>query len=255
MDLGVKNKAFVISGGTDGLGLGLAQLLIAEGADVAVCGRDPERLAQAQATLGEDAHCFQADVTNVQQLEEFLTSSYERFGRIDGLVNNAGRASSLRVVDATDQDWTEDFELKVLAAVRTARFCAKFLEETKGSVLNILAVSARTPGAGSTPTSANRAAGLALTKALSQEFGPLGVRVNALLIGLIRSGQWQRRAESAGLELEDFYAKASSANAISLGRFGAAEEFANVAAFLLSPLASYVTGVGISVDGGLSPTI
>ena len=124
-----------------------------------------------------------------------------------------------------------------------------------GAVLNVLAIGARTPGASSTPTTASRAAGLAFTKALASEVAAKGVRANALLIGLMESGQWVRRAEAEGITLEDFYARGARAANIPLGRYGRAEEFADVATFLLSPRASYVTGVGISVDGGLSPVI
>ena len=129
------------------------------------------------------------------------------------------------------------------------------LEATAGAVLNVLAIMARSPGASSTPTAASRAAGLALTKALASEVAPRGIRVNAILIGLIESGQWVRRAEAAGVDLATFYERMAASSKIPLGRLGRAEEFADVAAFLLSPRASYVTGVGVSVDGGLSPVI
>jgi len=119
----------------------------------------------------------------------------------------------------------------------------------------VLAVAARTPGANSTPTAASRAAGLALTKAMASEVGPRGIRVNALLIGLIESGQWVRRAEDAHVPLAEFYDNLARASKIPLGRVGKTEEFADVAAFLLSARASYITGVGISIDGGLSPVI
>jgi NAD(P)-dependent dehydrogenase (short-subunit alcohol dehydrogenase family) len=129
------------------------------------------------------------------------------------------------------------------------------LEQTKGAIVNVLAIMARSPQANSTPTTASRAAGLALTKALANEVGPAGIRVNAVLIGLIESGQWQRRAREANMTDEDFYAMISSTQHIPLGRVGKSQEFADLAAFLLSPRASYITGVGVSIDGGLSPVI
>jgi NAD(P)-dependent dehydrogenase (short-subunit alcohol dehydrogenase family) len=255
MDLGLTNKCVAILGGTDGLGLALARQLVEEGAMVAVCGRDAGRLAQAQEVLGERALCLMADVTVPEEITAFLDEVLASFGRLDGLVNNAGRLSAVPVVSASDEEWQQDFELKVMAAVRATRHVASALIASQGAVINVLAISARTPTAGSTPTAANRAAGLALTKALANELGPQGVRVNALLVGKIRSGQWVRMAEAAGVALEDFYEKAAARDGIPLGRYGHAEEFANVATFLLSPRASYLHGVGLSIDGGLSPVI
>ena len=255
MDLELSGRAFLITGGSDGLGLSLAQRLVSEGANVAVCGRDVERVAAAQTTLGDGALCYRADVTVPADVDGFIDATLERFGRLDGVVNNAGKSDAVAIVNSTDQQWRDDYELKVIAALHVSRRAIAPLSETKGAVLNVLATRARTPGAGTTPTSASRLAGLALTKALAGEVAPQGVRVNAILIGLIESGQWVRRAAQAGVSLEEFYANMATSNQIPLGRVGRADEFADLATYLLSPRASYVTGVGISLDGGLSPVI
>jgi NAD(P)-dependent dehydrogenase (short-subunit alcohol dehydrogenase family) len=255
VDLELKGRAYLITGGSDGLGLALAQRLVAEGARVAVCGRNPERLALAQDTLGTDALCFRADVTQATELDNFIDATLERFGRLDGAVNNAGKSEASSIADSSDQQWRGDYELKVIAALHVSRRVLGALSENNGAIVNVLAIAARTPGANSTPTAVSRAAGLAMTKALSMEAAPRGVRVNAILIGLIESGQWVRRAEEARMSAEEYYAAMAKARPIPLGRIGKAEEFADLATYLLSPRASYVTGVGINLDGGLSPVI
>jgi len=255
VDLELKDKAFVITGGTDGLGLALAQRLVDEGGHVAVCGRDAQRLARAQELLGPDALCVQADVTDAEQVDAFVDATLTRFGRLDGLVNNAGQTAASLIATSSDEQWRRDYELKVIAALYVARAVLPALESTRRAIVNVLAILARAPGAGTTPTSASRLAGLAFTKSLASEVGPRGIRANAILIGLIESGQWVRRAEAAGISEEEFYRTTAENAHIPLGRVGRAEEFADLASYLLSPRASYVTGVGIALDGGLSPVI
>jgi len=254
MDLGMHGRVVLITGGTDGLGLALAMRLLEEGARVAVCGRDEGRLDAARAELGTaDALAVPVDVTDPAALDAFVDVTVERFGRLDAVVSNAGRAVAVPLVDSTDEAWLGDFELKVLAAVRLARRAAPHLEVAGGAIVNVLSISAKAPAAGTTPTSASRAAGLALTKALAHELAPRGIRVNAILVGLVESGQWERRAEETGVEAAEFYRAVAQRSSVPLGRFGRADEFADLCAYLVSARSSYVTGAGINLDGGLSP--
>jgi len=188
-------------------------------------------------------------------VDQLLQATISRFGRLDGLVNNAGQSAAGPVATSNDDQWRRDYELKVIAALRLCRLSLEHLIATKGAIVNVLAIMARAPGLNSTPTAASRSAGLALTKALATEVAPRGVRVNAVLIGLIESGQWVRRAKDAGVPLAAFYETMATSSGIPLGRLGRADEFADLAAYLLSSRASYVTGVGVSIDGGLSPVI
>jgi NAD(P)-dependent dehydrogenase (short-subunit alcohol dehydrogenase family) len=258
VDLELNGKAMLITGGTDGLGLALAKRLAAEGAAVAVCGRDPGRVRAAHTSLRESSGevlAQQADVSNPEDLAAFVEAALERWGRIDGVVHNAGRAAGGPIQSIEDSAWESDFQLKLMAAVRLTRLALPQLRSTRGSILFTLAISAKAPGGSSEPSSVTRAAGMALMKALSKELARDGVRANAVLIGLIESGQWERAAAATGEALDRFYERFAADAAIPLGRFGRAEEFADLGCFLLSPRASYVTGVAINLDGGLSPAV
>jgi NAD(P)-dependent dehydrogenase (short-subunit alcohol dehydrogenase family) len=258
MELELAGKSVLITGGTDGLGLALARQLTREGASVAVCGRDEERLRAAEASLqeeGGDVLAQRADVSRAEDVEAFVEGAVARWGRIDGVVHNAGRASAGALESLDDATWDGDVQLKLMAAVRLTRLALPHLRAAKGAVLFTLALAAKAPGAASEPSSVTRAAGMALMKALSKELAPDGIRVNAVLIGLIESGQWVRTAEGAGTDLPAFYDRIAKDAGIPLGRFGRSEEFADLGCFLLSARASYLTGTAINLDGGLSPVV
>ncbi len=257
MDLELAGKVVLVTGGSDGLGLALAAQLAAEGASVAICGRDEERLRAAESSLqeaGGDVLAVRADVAVALDLEAFVDAAVARWGRIDGVVHNAGRAAAGPLESIDDDTWETDLQLKLMAAVRLTRLALPHLRASGGAVLFTLAMAAKAPGAASEPSSVTRAAGMALMKALSKELAPDGIRVNAVLIGLIQSGQWARRVTS-GPELEEFYERFAKDAAIPLGRFGRPEEFADLGCFLLSARASYLTGAAVNLDGGLSPAV
>ena len=148
----------------------------------------------------------------------------------------------------------EGFELKLFAAVRFCRLVLPQMKERRwGRIINVLNIGAKAPRPASAPTSVTRAAGMALTKVLAGEGGPFNVLVNAMLIGFIEADQHARAAAKAGVELEDYMTQGS--REIPLGRPGRAEEFANLACFLVSEAGSYITGTAINVDGGRSPVV
>jgi NAD(P)-dependent dehydrogenase (short-subunit alcohol dehydrogenase family) len=261
MDLGLQGKAAIVTGGSDGLGLATARRLAAEGAAVAICGRDATRLKEAAERLRVDGAAVldvQADVSRTADLERLVSATLERFGRIDILVNNAGTSAARGFETVDDAAWQADLELKLFAAIRCARLCVPAMRRVGGGrIVNILNTGAKAPAARSLPTSVSRAAGLALTKALSKELAPDGILVNAICIGLVKSGQWERRwarQERPGT-LEAFYEELARERGVPLGRIGDAEELGALVAFLVSAPAGYITGVAVNFDGGLSGVV
>jgi NAD(P)-dependent dehydrogenase (short-subunit alcohol dehydrogenase family) len=259
MDLDLAEKTFLITGGSSGLGKALAEQLVREGArGVALMARDGQRLTTTAARLrdaGGDVLELAGDVTHVEDLTRFVALATARWGRIDGVVNNAGALAAGAFAEHDDATWEDDLALKLMGAVRLTRLALPALRESRGAVLNTLAISGKAPDAFTTPTSVSRAAGLALTKALSREFAPEGIRVNAVLIGVIESGQLERYAAAEGITPQAYYERMVSDAPIPLGRVGHPEEYASLAAFLLSARASYITGTAINLDGGLCPVV
>ncbi len=261
MDLGLQGKVAIITGGSDGLGLATARRLAAEGAAVAICGRDKTRLHEAAEKLqagGAEVLAVPADVTQPSDLERLVSTTQERLGRIDILVNNAGTSDARGFETVDDAAWQADLELKLFAAIRAVRLCVPPMRRAGGGrIVNILNTGAKAPAARSVPTSVSRAAGLALTKALSKELAPDGILVNAVLIGLVKSGQWERRWAHEGRPgtLEAFYERLARERGVPVGRVGEADELGALVAFLASAPAAFITGVAVNFDGGYSPVV
>jgi 3-oxoacyl-[acyl-carrier protein] reductase len=254
VELGLKGKAAVVTGGTQGIGRATALQLAREGANVAICARNQERLDAVRAELektGVQVVAMSADMGKAGDVERFMKAVADKFGRIDILVNNAGTSKRGAFLELTDQDWADDIELKVFGAIRCTRFAVPYMKKQGGGrIVNITIASAKQPGAQSYPTSVSRAAGLAITKALSKEFAADNILVNTVCIGKIKSGQHERRYSKAGISAEQYYGDA--AKEIPMRRVGEAEEVANVITFLVSDAASYVTGTSVNLDGGIS---
>lgn len=261
MDLGLQGKVAIVTGGSDGLGLATAGRLAAEGAAVAICGRDATRLEDAGDKLRASGAVIldvAADVTRSGDLERLVSQTLEGFGRIDVLVNNAGTSDARGFETVDDAAWQADLDLKLFAAIRCARLCVPPMRRVGGGrIVNILNTGAKAPAARSLPTSVSRAAGLALMKALSKELAPDGILVNAICVGLVKSGQWERRWTREGRPgtLEAFYERLARERGVPVGRIGEAEELGALVTFLVSAQAAYITGVAINFDGGLSPVV
>ena len=178
------------------------------------------------------------------------------FGKVDIFVNNAGQSTRGPSETITDEMWQSDLDLKLFAQIRFCRILMPQMKQRKwGRIISVLNIGAKAPGADSAPTSVSRAAQMAFTKALSQEGAPHNVLVNSLHVGVIVSDQIKRRfdRERPNVSFEQYVAEAG--RGVPMGRMGKAEEFANVATFLASDAAGYVTGCAINVDGGRSPVV
>jgi NAD(P)-dependent dehydrogenase (short-subunit alcohol dehydrogenase family) len=254
MELGLQGKVAAVTGGSEGIGRATVQRLAQEGVKVALCARRPEILnafADELKKSGADVLPMVADATKPGDMERFIDETVKRYGRIDILVNNAGGTGQSPFDTVDDKAWQQDLDVKVFAHIRSARAAISHMKKQGGGrIINLNMVGARQPFAGSFPTTISRAAGLALVKALSKEYAPDNILVNAVAVGKIKSKQQERRAARLKISVEEHYAQ--TGKTVPLGRMGEAEEVANVIAFLASDAASYVTGCCIQVDGGLS---
>ena len=259
MDLGLADRTVLVTGGSSGVGLATVRALLDEGARVATCGRDADRLAKAAARLGSDRLLTGVcDVRDSAAVRDFVRRAADTFGGLDGLVNNAGQSRMKSLDESTAEDWRDELELKfsgVLNPLHAAR--PHLAASDAASVVNVNAVLAKQPETRLITTSAARAGILNLSKSLATELAPEGIRVNSVCLGLVDTGQWTRRhaAADSGLSYEDWQAELAADRGIALGRLGRAEEVAYAIVALLSPRASYITGTSIDVCGGVGRSI
>ena len=265
MDLGLKDKVAIVTGGSDGIGRAAAWRLAAEGAKVAICARRRDVLEQAAQEIRVDTEgevfAIPGDVTVPQDAARVVDAAVSHFGGANILVNNAGIGAAAPFESVTDDAWEADFELKLWAAVRFCRAAIPHMRKAGGGrIINVTAVGGKAPSGGSIPTSISRAAGIAVTKALSRDLARDNILVNTVCIGYVRSGQWQTpyekaKAQDPNLTMEGFYQQLANMHNVPLGRMGEAEEAGDVIAFLASERASYLTGVALNIDGGVSPVV
>jgi len=257
MDLGLAGKVAIVTGASEGIGKETAAVLAREGAKVAICSRRPEAVAAAVAELqraGADVMGLAADVSRPEDIQRLVEATAQRFGRIDILVNNAGTSKRGTFMENDDAVWAADFELKVFGAIRLSKLVIPHMRKVGGGrIINVTNIGAKTPAAGSTPTSISRAAGIALTKAMSKEFAPENILVNTVCIGRIKSGQHERRFTKAGESAEAYYERVGKE--IPMRRVGETVEAANAIVFFASSMGSYITGTSINADGGAAGTV
>jgi 3-oxoacyl-[acyl-carrier protein] reductase len=246
MDLGLKDRVYVVTGATRGLGHACARELVADGAKVVVSGRDEKSVAEAAAALGPNAVGVAVDNADPEAAARLIGAAREHFGRFNGVLVSVGGPPAGFVADNTDEQWQAAFESVFLGAVRLARAAAAELEA--GGVIGfVLSGSVYEPIPGLTISNGLRPGLAGFAKSLSDELGPRGVRVVGVLPGRIDT---DRIRQLDALSADPEATKAASESRIPLRRYGAPEEFGRVAAFLLSPAASYLTGVMVPVDGG-----
>jgi 3-oxoacyl-[acyl-carrier protein] reductase len=253
MDLMLRGKVAMVSGGSRGLGYHIARGLAQEGCRVAVGARGEARLAEAVKELnalgGGPAAGFCGDITQKGVPEAFLEKTLAEFGGVDILVNNAGGARPGTLLELTEEDWREAFGFNLLHAVALSRLAIPEMKRRGGgAILNVASIYGRETG-GSMTYNASKAALISFTKALAQQIAKDNIRVNSIAPGsiLFPGGGWDRRVREAPDGLKGFIS-----SDLPLGRFGRPEELAAAAVFMVSPRASLVHGVCWNVDGGQS---
>jgi 3-oxoacyl-[acyl-carrier protein] reductase len=263
MDLGLRGRACVVSGGSRGIGLEVARQLHAEGADLLLIGRGEDALRAAAGALGSDGRVelLALDITEPAAGDRIVAACHERFGRVDVLVNNAGTSSVRAIDELTDEDWQQQWELNVMAPMRLMRAAvAVMMTAGWGRVVNVSSGSGKRPGQRNVAYSVAKAAELSLSRAYADAYAQHGVLVNAVTPGPVASELW---LAPGGLVDQTVQARGGTREAVleaaaaglPVRRLGGPEEIAAVIVFLCSEAASNVAGAAWSVDGGAVPVI
>jgi 3-oxoacyl-[acyl-carrier protein] reductase len=251
MDLGLEGRVYIVTGGSRGLGRAAAAALVAEGARVVLCSRDPAGLDEASATLGGAAVALPipGDLGEDGLAERLVASAHGRFGRLDGALASVGGPPHGSALEVTAEVWEDSFRTVFLGPLQLATAVARSAGVEGASVVLVLSMSVTQPLPGMVVSNGLRPGLAMVAKSLADDLGPVGIRVNAVLPGRIDTDRARELDEATG---DPEGTRRSLEERIPLRRYGQPEEFGKVAAFLLSPAASYVTGTTVAVDGGFS---
>jgi 3-oxoacyl-[acyl-carrier protein] reductase len=248
MDLGLADRVYILTGASKGLGYATAQALVADGARVVVSSRSEEQVRAAVAALGGPGRAagVAADLAEPQTPETLVRTAHDAFGGLDGALVSVGGPPPGTAARMTDAQWRAAFETVFLGSVRAARTFAEAVRPG-GAIALVLSTSVRAPISGLGLSNGLRPGLAGVVKDMADEYGPRNVRFVSLLPGRVLTDR-TRELFAAGADPEA--ATAAVASAIPLGRLGEPAEFGRVAAFVLSPAASYLTGITLPVDGG-----
>jgi 3-oxoacyl-[acyl-carrier protein] reductase len=252
MDLGLRDRVYVLTGASRGLGLATAQALVAEGARVVISSRDSDRVATAVKDLGADrATGVVADLSAPETAAKLVEAATRTYGRLDGALVSVGGPAPGTASQMSDEQWREAFETVFLGTVRMARTIAQALTDG-GAIALVLSSSARSPIPGLGLSNGLRPGLAGVAKDMADELGPAGVRLISLLPGRLLTDRSQQLLSAAP---DPEAARSAVEASIPLRRIGDPAEFGRVAAFVLSPAASYLTGLSIPIDGGAARTL
>ncbi|TXT56794.1 MAG: hypothetical protein BAJATHORv1_20389 [Candidatus Thorarchaeota archaeon] len=248
MELNLENKLFLVTAASRGLGYSVAKSLVNENAQVIICSRNEESLQAAVDSLGSDAQYVVADLSKHDDIQSLMSAVKELSPHLDGLFVNAGGPPPGEFSDLSDSEWVEAFNLTLMSAVRLTRECLPLLRKTSTpSILYSTSISVKQPISNLLLSNSLRPAVIGMMRTLADEVGPEGIRINAICPGYIQTERVTQLLSAS----KDQSFRDSLLSKIPLRRIGEPEEFGAICTFLLSPLASYIHGALLLVDGGL----